>query len=245
GNRRGTRHGTSRIWCALVVLVASAALARADVVELEGGGRLEGKIVAEDADSITLEASFGRQVIRRDRITKIERGPTAKEELATREAALKPGAADQWWELAEFARTHNMKKDRERLLDKVLAADPLHEAANLAKGRVKHEGRWMTPAERDQALKSAEDATMRAKGLVPFGDKWVTPDEKAHLEQGLVRVGNKWMTEEQAKAAQGLAKVGDRWLPADEAEAVGRAEGFAKETGLDLSIVSADHVVAA
>jgi hypothetical protein len=229
----------------LVLLGAGAAVARADVVHLKEGGTLEGKVVAEDATTVTLDTRFGRQVLERSRIERIEKKPTAEEEIAEREAKLKPGTPDEWFALAEFAGKKGLKRERERLLDKVLALDPDHEAANLAKGRVRYEGRWMTPAERDALVKAADEAAKRAKGLVEYEGRWVTPQEKEHLERGDVLQDGKWMSPDAAKAAQGLVKLGDAWVPAAEAAARARLDGFHRDAKLELTSEAGGHVVVA
>lgn len=230
---------------AFLVLAPCAAL-RADVVHLKDGGKVEGKIVAEDAKSVTLDTNLGRMPITRDRIAKIEKGPTAKEELAEREKALgKEATADAWFELAEFAGSKGLKRERERLIDVALKRDPQHAGANRARGRVLHEGRWMTPAERDALVKQAEAAAMTARGLVEWQGRWITPQEKAHLERGEVLVGGKWLSGDDAKRAQGLEKVGDEWVAASEALGRTRVAAFAKEASLSLALGVGDHVVCA
>jgi len=228
-----------------MVAVAGGASARADVVHLKEGGTLEGKVVAEDATSVTLDTRFGRQTIERSRIDRIEKKPTSEEELAEREAKLKPGTPDEWFALAEFAGRHGLKKERDRLLDKVLVLDPDHEGANLARGRVRHEGKWMTPAERDAKVKAADEAAKRAQGLVEYDGRWITAEEKEHLERGDVLFKGKWMSADAAKTAQGLIRVGDSWIPAAEAAARARVDGFCRENGLALEVAAGDHVVVA
>jgi hypothetical protein len=239
------RTAAPRALLLLVIGGASVAVARADVVHLKEGGTLEGKVVAEDATTVTLDTRFGRQVLERSRIERIEKKPTAEEEIAEREAKLKPGTPDEWFALAEFAGKKGLKKERERLLDKVLALDPDHEGANVARGRVRYEGKWMTPAERDAKVKSADDAAKRAQGLVEFEGRWVTPQEKEHLERGDVLWNGKWMSPDQAKTAQGLVKLGDTWIPAAEAAARARIDGFKSEAKVELGVEAGGHVVVA
>ncbi len=230
---------------ALALDAALAAAARADVVHFKEGGTLEGKVVAEDDTTLTLETRFGRQAIAKSRIDHVEKKPTAEEELAAREAKLSPGTPDEWFAVAEFAGKKGLKKERERLLDKVLALAPDHEGANVARGRVKHDGKWMTPAERDASLKQADDEAMRAKGLVPFEGRWVTPEEKDHLERGDVQYQGKWMRPDAAKAAQGLVKLGDGWIPGSEAVARSRVKEFSEANRLELAVECGEHVVTA
>ena len=236
----------ARLVLALLAGGVVASAARGDVVHLKEGGTIEGRVVAEGRDSITVETRFGRQTIDRSRVARIEKGLTPREELAKREAALPEGArAQQWFELAEFAGEKGLRKERRRLLDRTLAADAGHEGANLALGRVRHEGRWMTPEERDARVRAAEEAAMRARGLVPFGGRWVTPGDKEHLERGDELVDGRWLGADDAKRARGLVQVGEEWVAASEAVPLRRARGFAREATLDLATAAGDHVIVA
>ncbi len=232
--------------CGMVLALAVASVARADTVHLRDGGKLEGKVVAEEKGSITIDTALGRMVIERSRISRIEKGLTAAEELAEREKAMKADAsADAWFELAEFARAKALRRDRERLLDKALARDPQHEGANLARGRVRHEGQWMTPAERDAKVKADETAAMAARGLVPYSGRFVTPEEKEHLERGDVQIDGRWLSADDAQRARGLERVGSEWVVASEVLARRRAVDFGKEASLALTFDASDHFVVA
>lgn len=228
------------------VLVATAGALRADIVHLRDGGKVEGKVVAEEKNAITVATPLGQMVIERDRIARIEKAPLPKEELEQREAALpKDATAERWFELAEFAAAKGLKRDRERLLDAVLKRDPDHAGANLARGRVQHAGRWMTPAERDALVKAGEAETMRARGLVEHEGRWVTPEEKEHLANGDVLVDGKWLAADAARRAQGQEQVDGEWIAASEVLARRRAKGFAKEAKVSLTYAVGEHVLCA
>jgi hypothetical protein len=235
---------------ALAFAAAATGAARADVVKLKDGGAIEGKVVSEDDKGVTIDTPFGRQTIERSRVAGVVKGPTALEELQQKEAALKSspggGTAAQWFELSELALAKGLRKERERLLDKTLAVDRDHAGANLARGKVKHDGRWMTPAERDAAVKAAEEARMRERGLVEHQGRWVTPEEKAHLERGDEQVGGKWLSADDAKRARGLVPFAGGWIPASEEVPLRRlALHHERAPKLDLAREHGDHVVVA
>ena len=230
----------------LLLALLCGASSRADTLHLKDGAKLEGKIVAEERGSVTIETSLGAMKVERSRIARIEKGPTAAEELAAREKALPADAsAEALFELAEFAKSRGLRRDRERLLDRVLARDPGHEKANLARGRVRHDDRWMTPAERDAVVKREEEAAMAARGLVPFDGRFVTPEEKEHLERGDVLVDGRWLSADDARRAQGLERVGSEWVAASEVLARKRAVDFAREASRTFAIDAGAHLVAA
>ena len=87
---------------AVAAALLLAGFALGDVVHYKGGRKAEGKVVAEDADSVTLETKFGRIRIPRKDIEKVERGKTTLEQFRERFEALqkKPDVAA----LAELAR---------------------------------------------------------------------------------------------------------------------------------------------
>jgi hypothetical protein len=118
------------------------------------------------------------------------------------------------------------------LHERALELDPEHEGANAALGRVKHGGRWMTPAEREAAIVSAQEEEMRAKGLVRWKDEWVTPADKEKLEKGLRKHDGKWMTEEEIKASEGLVQHNGQWIPKADLAIAKLVDRAKRETGL-------------
>lgn len=191
-----------------------AGFALGDVVHYKGGRKAEGKIVAEDADAVTLETKFGRVRIPRKEIEKVERGKTTVEQFRERFEALqrKPDVAGLA-ELARWCEERGLTAERKDVLRAIVKADPENEAANLGLGLVRHEGRWMTPDERDRAERARVDGEMRAKGLVQHQGRWVTPEEKQNLEKGLVLHEGKWLSRDEVQRAKGYVSFNGAWVP--------------------------------
>src|SRR5438132_205460 len=82
--------------------ILSAPAARADVITLVEGGRLEGEIVSETADDITVKVGSTSTTIKRDAIKSIEKKPSPAKELEARRAALAPDDVAGRVELARF-----------------------------------------------------------------------------------------------------------------------------------------------
>lgn len=148
-----------------------------------------------------------------------------------KEAAAKSG--DDFMALAAWAKGKKFHKDVIRLIqEKALAADPNHEGANTALGRVQYKGEWMTPAQKTQREKDDADADKRASGLVEYKGAWVTPEDKARMEKGLVKHNGEWMTADEAKIAQGFVKFNGEWVRKEDLEIAKLMGPAKKDTGL-------------
>ncbi|MBK8980552.1 MAG: hypothetical protein IPM29_32010 [Planctomycetes bacterium] len=147
---------------------------------------------------------------------------------------------EQLLDLAEWAKSKGLIRDRQRLLDKVLKLEPDNERANTMLGLVKYEGEWMPPSKADMLRRKAMEKEMKARGMVEVDGCWVTKDEvddakkgifhhdgeivsaveKRALQEGKVRhpgTGEFIDPADLAKAEAGQFLVAGRW--ADEAEA--------------------------
>jgi len=199
---------------AVAAALLLAGFALGDVVHYKGGRKAEGKVVAEDADSVTLETKFGRIRIPRKDIEKVERGKTTLEQFRERFEALqkKPDVA-ALAELARWCQEKGLTAEWKDVLRSIVQADPENEAANTALGLVRHEGKWMTPDERARAEQARTEGEMRAKGLVPYQGRWVKPEEKGNLEKGLVLHEGKWLTADEVQRAKGYVSFNGTYVP--------------------------------
>lgn len=105
----------------VVALAFSVSLASADTVYLKKGGKIEGVIGNEGADSLEIKSSLGTIVLSKGAILKIER---AKEDE-------NKSLESQWW------------KEREGEKEKVKAAK-VFDDEQRAKGMVKYQGTWIS-----------------------------------------------------------------------------------------------------
>jgi hypothetical protein len=174
----------------LVLAALAFSSARADVVTLTNGRKIEGTIKKEGPDGIEIETKIGRQTIPRDLVQKVEKtSADPKEEFARRKAALEkdPKAdAAAWAKLGAFADEKTLDAEAKSAYAKALALDPDCQAARAARGEEKWQGTWLPKAE-----------VARRKGLVEYQGRWVTPEEKEKLDQGFVQVdGGEWISKE-------------------------------------------------
>ncbi|GIW72266.1 MAG: hypothetical protein KatS3mg102_1808 [Planctomycetota bacterium] len=181
---RGRVHlGTLALLAAVVLYAATAPLASADVIYLLNGGRLEGRIVAEDERFVHIETAVGVQRIDREEIDRIERLDDPRAEFQRRARALERfGSAEEWYQLGVWAAEQGLAEQARQAWERAVVLDPHHEGARERLGHVFFRGRWMTEAE-----------ARRAQGYVEHEGRWVTPAEKAMLQAGYVLVDGEWV----------------------------------------------------
>lgn len=198
----------------LLALLLFAASARADVLHLKNGTKLEGKILGEEGDVVPFKLNAGGQIeVKRSDIEWFEWSDKAalKAELEKRR---KPGTADALAAAGKWALEHGMKQEAEFAFLDALKKDPQNTAANEALGRKQWLGKWVT-----------EDEYMEKTGHVKAGGRWVTVDEKAKLDEGWEWVEGKLVSPDDAKRARGLVEFEGKWITKKEYEAILKKRG--------------------
>jgi hypothetical protein len=199
----------------------AAASAAPDEILLRGGGRVHGMVVERTADAVVIDTGPGRVTLAASRVLRIVESRSALEGFRERAAALEPGDAPGWAELARWAAERELDTQAREAWRRVLAADPNHPGANAALGRVEFDGTWMP-----------EDQAHRLRGEVSFEGRWVTPAE----HEALVRERE---TEEAGarERRQSELRVREAEAQAREAEARAReAEAAAQQSTADGGI---------
>lgn len=227
----------------LTCALAIAYPARADIVLLKDGRRVEGTVVQETSTKVVVKTSLGELTFERSNVKSIEKGLTRKQEFAKREKEAE-SAAD-FYELGLWAKSKKLKREAKRCMVKATELDPKHAEAHQYLGHVQYRGTWMTPEERDKRSREDARAERIAAGLVEHDGEWVTPEEKKRLEQGLVQYDGRWMTVPEANREQGLELYEGSWIPRAEALAREDADQIASAVGLPLGVVvTADALLA-
>ncbi|MCC7473881.1 MAG: HEAT repeat domain-containing protein [Pirellulales bacterium] len=154
-----------------ILLLGVGTELRADVIELAGGGRLEGKIIqSEKPDRSTFEielASGGRITISRSQVTHVD--TTSAAELEYEQLArVAPDTVEGHWKVVEWCRAHRLSTNSKAHLERILELDPNHAEARASLGFRKNDGQWMN-----------RDDVMAARGLVLYEGRYVTPQ---HIE---------------------------------------------------------------
>lgn len=147
-------------------------LASADVFELAGGGRLEGKLLDADKSLYTIElAAGGRLTIPRSQIAKIDSVSNLEAEFQ-KMARTSPDTVEGHWTIAEWCREHRLIDERRRQLERVVELDPNHAPARTALGFHQKDGQWMN-----------RDDVMASRGMVPYEGRYLTPQQIELVKQ--------------------------------------------------------------
>ena len=149
----------------LAVALLSAAT-QADEVFLKSGGQLSGRIVSRTADKVEIDVGAGRVTVPAASVVRIEEGRSALQDYEERACRIAPGDADGWVALGEWASSQGLGTQAREAYNRALTASPNDPRANAALGNVQVDGRWVT-----------EDEGYRARGYVKFEGEWMTPAE--------------------------------------------------------------------
>jgi len=137
-----------------------------DEIYLVGGGRLSGRVVEKTATRVAIETGPGRVTLPLHRVERIVESRSALEAFAEQAAELDAGDVAGWAELARWAEERDLLTQARFAWQHVLARDPGNAEANSALGRVSVGGAWMSEAD-----------AYRARGYVPYEGRWLTPAE--------------------------------------------------------------------
>ena len=174
-------------------------MARADVVHLKHGGKLEGRIVKRTESSVEIDIGAGSLTLPISSVDRIEMGRAPLDDYEDRAAELGVQDRDGWLELARWASGKGLGTQSLEAYERVLTIDLNDPEANRALGRVAVEGSWMPP---EQAY--------RAKGYVNFEGQWVTPAEQESIlrsrEAEAAAMARAQIAEAQAREAAARAK---------------------------------------
>lgn len=147
--------------------------ARADIYELESGGKIQGVLLDRGADGhYKVQTAQGAVVsLTRDQIKRIVPQEPAELEYQQLSQA-KPDTLQAHRQLAQWCKEHGLSDLAEHHHRRILHFDPRDETARLALGFQKHQGQWMTREE-----------IMEARGLVYYEGDYRTPQDIALREQ--------------------------------------------------------------
>lgn len=148
----------SRPLAVLVALIASLP-ASADEVVLRNGSVFSGE-VRESEGEVTVRFDLGTITFKRSEVRSITRSEDPIKELERRLAGARDTAGR--YEVARWAREQGLATRANEILRKLLELDPDHEGARRALGYERFEGSWLDG-----------DAAMVARGFVKHGGRWL------------------------------------------------------------------------
>lgn len=131
--------------CLVVTLLLLCGISPAfpDVVLLRDGQKLQGKVVAETYESITLKMKYGTVELYKSQVAKVQKKPLPAEVYRKKSAALAPGDAEAHYRLALWCREQELVEEYAAQLEQAIKTDPEHAAARKALGYVRREGVWV------------------------------------------------------------------------------------------------------
>lgn len=170
----------------LLLALAAAQAAEPVTLVFPSGGRLSGVLLDESRGLYVLERDGGQLEFPHAAVAEVVRAPNAEGEFRAREAALPPKDAAALWELARYAAENGLTGRAERTARRVLSLDADHagaraylgyervfgewlsgDAPERARGWVRHEGAWMTVAQRKALLENEARAQEEARHHAP------------------------------------------------------------------------------
>lgn len=158
-------------WALLLVLGADPAFGAKPaiakgtgvVVELKDEREIKGIYLGRRDGAVWLGLDGGEIGVEPSTIRKITPVLTPDAEFLARKAALPPGDAAAWWELAAWAQSSNLPESARSAALHVISIQPDHTRARVFLGHGRYNGKWMTFEE-----------CQRSKGLVYYEGTWLT-----------------------------------------------------------------------
>lgn len=218
-NRSATGHTPAGLAAGLATVLAAgllAAPALCDELVLKNGGRVSGRIVERSATRVVIETGPGLVTLPLSRVERIVESRSSLEVFGERAAELDAGDDAGWTELALWAEERDMLTQARFAWQRVLAVDPGSPQANAGLGRVAVDGVWM----------SADDA-YRTQGYVSYEGRWLTPAEhEAALREAEARdAAARDAREADLRVREAEARAREAEARAAEAEAAASTEG--------------------
>jgi hypothetical protein len=150
-----------------LIVIGSSAVASADEVWLKGGGRLVGDVREKRPNAVVLDVGAGTVTLPLSRVERIVSSTVAITEYRERAAKLAATDLAGWTALAQWAEQNDLRTLSREAWRRVLQVDPANAVAHLALGDVLYQGRWLDFA-----------SVQRARGLIEQGGVWMTPAER-------------------------------------------------------------------
>jgi HEAT repeats len=178
GQRRPIDCGLRGIWWRILGVagwvVAATGPARADIVELRGGGQIQGKVVPDpkNKDRVQVLLLQGRHPLsfQKAQIVRVIPKPSPLDDYVVKQAKA-AGTAEAQYELGYWCEQNRLADMAKLHYEQALAFDPDFEPAHQKLGHTKVDGSWLT----------REDLSA-AQGLVKYKGRWVTAEEKSKRE---------------------------------------------------------------
>jgi|GEM_PF-713593 len=137
-------------WALIIGLCIFVIYVYADIISLTTGGKIEGEIIEEDDDQVTVKTYSGITVISKERVENIERKPTRWQLYTEKSKKISEFDAEAHWELAKWCKEQGLVREYKTELEITLSLKPDHKDAL---------------ASYEELLRSSEEAAKNVKGV--------------------------------------------------------------------------------
>jgi hypothetical protein len=157
----------------MTALLLPSGAASADIFELTDGGEVSGMLIERGADEqYVMRTDSGAELtLDKAQVRKVTPVDDDLREYQQRSRAL-PDSIEAHRELAAWCKEHQLSKQSEHHLQRILQLDPSDEAARTSLGFQKFQGRWLT-----------RDQIMELRGLRMYEGAYHTPQDIALRER--------------------------------------------------------------
>jgi len=132
-----------KLFLVALVVAMLASFVFADIIHLKNGRKLEGKIISETHESITVQLENGTVEIFKSQISEIEKKALPRETYEKKAAEIAKDDAEGHYLLALWCREQGLGRECELELEKVIKIEPDHAAARRLLGYERKEGKWI------------------------------------------------------------------------------------------------------
>jgi tetratricopeptide (TPR) repeat protein len=186
----------AHVLLALALSALCAGAARADTIYLANGGKLEGTIIKEEPDKVTIKTKYGTQTIDRMDIDRVDASKSERELYEEKKAQIEDNDAEGFYRLGLWCKENGLEQQAEAEMERVLEIDPDHDGARAELGYQKYEGEWLT-----------EDEVMEKKGFRKWQGEWVESQEYDRRMKEKIRLDKEKEEREAAKLAEEVKKA--------------------------------------
>lgn len=155
-------------------LIGWAAMARADVIMLRGGGQVQGKVVPDpkNKDKVQVYLLRGRNPLsfHKGQVIEVIAKPSPLDEYIVKRTKA-AGTAEAQFELGAWCDQNKLPDLAKLHYENALSLDASFGPAHKKLGHVYHDGSWLT-----------RDDLSAAQGLVKFKGRWITAEERSKRE---------------------------------------------------------------
>jgi hypothetical protein len=157
------------------MMIGMASRAPADVIDLRGGGQVQGKVMPDpkNKDRVQVWLLKGRHPLsfHKNQIVHVTRQPSPLDEYVQKRAKNPSTGSDQL-ELGLWCDEHGLSDLARVHFENALSLDSSLDEAHRRLGHTYREGSWLT-----------RDDLSAAQGLVKYKGRWITSEEKTKREE--------------------------------------------------------------